>query len=311
MENVKWDNSTSFEDISQYKSRSRSLSHICQKLGRKSRVIEIVLSDLIAHGSRLKVLEIGFGQGRALLELAWRFRRGEVTFYGVDKERIPPVEKREDLRAVSQHYQIVPKSEVIDFELPRIKFYDATRLRFADETLDLIYSAVTIQFIERKAQLLEEVCRVLKPGGIALLHIGASNWNYPYSATSDDKRLCPYVSGFVLKYKNELIPIPIYLEFLGSDAFHFEFARRGRCSLKITKRKSARLNAELNFNDDLSIPMQELQFVDNEGNIRDGFRSVYDLQPELYRALFEKGLLSKSELSTDIVGSESCQRSKW
>jgi ubiquinone/menaquinone biosynthesis C-methylase UbiE len=267
---------------------------------KNSRIIEMTLSDLLAKGRPLKVLEIGFGQGRVLMELAWLFRNNEVAFYGVDKTQAPPMEKRDDLRQIARFYEIIPETELANFELPEVFFYDATRLHFDEASLDLIYSAVAIRFIENKAAFLEEVCRVLKPGGVALLHMGESNWNYPYSRICDNRILTPYTNRFVLKHEDELIPLPVYLKLFEEDAFRFDFINRSTCALRVSKFKPARLDLRLALNQELTISMKALPYRHGAGNVRGGARSVYDVRPEMYRALFEKGLLSREQLRTDI-----------
>jgi len=281
-------------------STGRSLAEVNYKLLKNSPILETTVSDLLAKGKPINVLEAGFGQGRALMELAWRFRNDQVAFYGVDKTQAPPTEKREDLRNVARIYDIIPEAELAEFKLPEIFFYDATRLHFDDESIDLVYSAVVIRFIERKAEFLEEVCRVLKPGGVALLHYGEADWNYPYSLICDHRILTPYTNRFVLKYNDELIPLPVYLKLFEEAAFEFGFANHGTCVIQVAKLKSAKLNLQLMFNQELSISMKAMPYRHGSGKPRGGVRSVYDVRPEIYRALFEKGLLSREQLRTDI-----------
>ena len=59
----------------------RSLSGTTHKILKDSQIIETTLSALFAQGSATKVLEVGFGRARALLELAWCFRNERGTFY--------------------------------------------------------------------------------------------------------------------------------------------------------------------------------------------------------------------------------------
>jgi ubiquinone/menaquinone biosynthesis C-methylase UbiE len=288
-------------------STGRSLAEVNHKLLKNSRILETTLSDLLAKGRPLKVLEVGFGQGRALMELARHFRNDKVTLYGVDKTQAPPVEKREDLRHIARLYDIVPEAELADVELPEIFFYDATRLHFDEASVDLVYSAVTIRFIEHKAEFLEEICRVLKPGGVALLHYGEANWNYPYSLICDNRILTPYTNRFVLKYGEELIPLPSYLKLFEEDAFRFDFLKTSGCVIRVSKFKPARLHLRLLFNHELSISMKTLPYRHGSGKPRGGVRSVYDVRPEIYRALFERGLLSRDQMRTDIKLSENSQ----
>jgi SAM-dependent methyltransferase len=270
--------------------RDRSLLEVNRKIVKKSPdILGETLTDLLKQGDALNVLEVGFGHGRALLELAQRFRDRPVTFYGVDKTKAPPVEQRSDLAEIARIYQIAPEAELATLRLPEIDFYDATTLHFEDESMNLVYSAVTIRFIERKAEFLEEVCRVLRPGGIALLHIGESRWDYPYGPIVDDKMLTPYRSRFVLKNGHELIPLPAYLELFAGDAFRFTFINQPRCVLWVHKVASGRLQLQLTFNSTLSFPMRELPYG------RGGFRTVYDVPAETVRILRRKEIMGNQK----------------
>lgn len=274
-------------------SRSRSLAEISHKLVRDSDVIGETLTGLLAPGKTLNVLEVGFGHGRPLLELAWRFRNEAVNFFGVDKRQKPPVEKSEDLREIARLYEIAPENILADFRLPEVFFYDAAQLHFADESLDLIYAVIVVRFIERKAEFLEEVARVLRPGGVALLHIGESDWDYAHGRICDERLLTPHASRIVLKHEDELIPVPAYLKFFERGAFRFRFIGRPRCVLRVRKLQSARLDLQLRFIPALSFAMHELPFRHGLGNARGGSRSVYEVAPEIYRAMLEQRLLSK------------------
>lgn len=274
-------------------SRSRSLAEISHKLVRDSDVIGETLSGLLAPGKTLNVLEVGFGHGRPLLELAWRFRHEAVNFFGVDKRQKPPVEKSEDLREVARLYEIVPEAELPRLRLPEVFFYDATQLHFADESLDLIYAVIVVRFIERKAEFLEEVARVLRPGGVALLHLGESDWDYAHGRIGDERLLTPHAARIVLTHEKELVPLPAYLKYFEGGAFRFRFIGRPRCVLRVKKLRSARLDLQLRFLPELSLAMHELPFRHGLGNARGGSRSVYEVAPEIYRALLEQNLLSQ------------------
>ena len=187
----------------------------------------------------------------------------------------------------------MPEDAIAGFRLPEVFFYDAAKLHFADESIDLVYSAVSIRFIERKAEFLEEVCRVLKPGGIALLHIGESGWNYPHCQRLDTDLLTEHLNRFILKYKDELIPLPAYLKLFENGVFDFQFINSDKCVLEITKLASGTLNLHLKPDEKLSMSLRELQERHGLENPRGGFRCVYDIPENLYRQLFEKGLLTK------------------
>ncbi len=273
------------------KSRTRSLERIDHKIEKNSSIIEDRLSELLARKGHVETLEVGFGWGRALMQLAWRFRHRDATFHGVDLTCAPPVERSEDLREIGRRFDVASPEELAEMELPRLHFYDATSLHFPDESVDLVYSAVAIRFIARKADFLQEVCRVLTPGGVALLQMGESNWDYPYGLATSDRLLTTYRSRLVLRYGDELIPVPTYFEMCAGDAFRCEFRTRG-CVVIITKLRPGRLPLDLDYNEEFSAPARDLGYVNQDGKTTDGFRAVYDVRPERYAELFERGFLA-------------------
>jgi SAM-dependent methyltransferase len=273
--------------------RLRSLSRVNELL-KAAESPESALERLLESKTKLDVLEVGFGYGRALLELAWRFRGRNVTFHGVDLTRF--VADREALRDVAAEFEILPQADLATFELPHVHFYDATALHFGDESLDFVYSVVTVRFIRRKAEFLEEVCRVLRPGGYAMLHVSESHWDYPYSVATDERILTPYTNRFVLKFAGELIPLPAYLKLFEGDRFRFEATPSSRCILRIWKQATGRLSLHLDYDEVLSMSGRKLPLRNRHGEVRGGFRSVYNVRPEHYAQLFERGLLSRDEL---------------
>jgi len=58
-------------------------------------------------------------------------------------------------------------NEARKIDIPNLSFYkmDATKLEFADNSFDLIISATMIEFIKNRNGFINEVFRVLKPGG--------------------------------------------------------------------------------------------------------------------------------------------------
>lgn len=100
--------------------------------GGQEPVFQGTLRELM-QGRTARVLDLGFGEGRAMLELAWEFR--------------------------DEH---------------------------GANTFDLIYSAAVIRLAHDKASVLEDVCRVLRPGGVALLDVDDSSTGYPVGLVSQD-----------------------------------------------------------------------------------------------------------------------------
>ncbi|WP_292994609.1 class I SAM-dependent methyltransferase [Nitrosomonas sp.] len=277
--------------------RSRGLSNLDERLGASFPVLSTI-RGLLAERGALEVLEVGFGYGHTLLELAWLFRDKGIRFHGVDKR--PNVTTMEDLRQIALDFGVASRLEIDALALPFIYEYDATTLQFENESLDFIYSAFVVRFMERKDKFLEEVCRVLKPGGRAILHIGGANWNYPYGRTINRRHLTNYLNRFVLTHADELIPLPVYLKLFEGSSFKFEFSDGPHCILKIHKLQSGNLNLELEYNNKLSMPGRKLPLRNRTGVIKGGFRSVYEVRGEHYDNLFERGLLTIEYLKRGV-----------
>lgn len=95
-----------------------------------------------------RVLEVGCGRGFNLLRLARR--NGEVAFVGID---LTPWHVRAARLAAVRHRNL------------RIHEGDFHRLPYGDESFDLVFSVEAICHATDVYQVVEEVRRVLRPGG--------------------------------------------------------------------------------------------------------------------------------------------------
>lgn len=270
-------------------SRNRDSEHIDQIFKAAGAPADFI-ADLLDRRQSLEVLEIGFGWGVALLELAWRFRGKNIAFYGVDIEEKPELSSPERIVAFAREHGIIPEQQTDLLNIPNLYFYDASTLAFNDESMDFIYSAVTIRFMRKKIEFIEDVARVLRPGGKALLHIGESNWSYPHTQICDQRILTPYTSRLILKYENELIPLTDYFKLFEGNTFEFHFTESSRCILTISKLKTGTLDLNLKFNDELTLPGRAVPLINRKGELRGGIRSVYDVRTKNYHALYETHL---------------------
>jgi len=246
-------------------------------------------------GENAAVLEIGCGGGHALMELAWRFRHKNVQFFGLNKEAGAPLSSRDDFLQTARQFRIAPEEALTQLRLPDVFFYDATKLHFPDESLELIYSIEKIRSLPRKAEVFEEVCRVLKPGGTALLHLSGDAWNYPYGPAQGGMLLTPFEARLVLKHGEELIPLETYFKFFSQGGFSFEFINAPHCVIKITKHRPGKIDLGLVYDAALSVPMKLLPYgSEMQGVSSSGFRSVYQTRPEVYQLLAAQGWLKKA-----------------
>jgi SAM-dependent methyltransferase len=255
-------------------SRTRSLAQVNRKMRSVGVPIEHAVAQQLARTRPVSVLEIGFGWGPVLIELAWRFRDQPVRFAGINLEAEPPVERAEDLAVVAEALDIVPAEEVPRFEPPVVHFYDATTLRFPDESLDLVYSAVTIRFMEHKARVIEEVARTLRPGGRAFLQIGESGWEYSAGPAADPVLLTRHPARMVVHRNLHLVPLQDHLAAAAGDRFTIRVPTGRRCVVDMTKHGPGRLDLGLDLDAQRTIPMRAFPHPrpGGAGGIRTAYR---------------------------------------
>lgn len=275
--------------------RDRSLSEINKFLYRRGNSLENSIAEMAHHRSSMDVLEVGFGYGCALMELVSQFSQTPINFYGVDKQQNPPMTCAKDLLDIAEKYDIASGEQLEQITLPSLFFYDATQLHFEDESMDMVYSAVSIRFFKDKLAFLQEVCRVLRPGGIAVLDMGGHGWDYPHTYFEGEGDQIPYPSHLVIKYKNELIPSLAYLRLFESD-FDFTASDKKRFILNVLKHRSSSPNLKLNLNPAFSGPMKNFKYYKPSGKVTGGFRSLYDLKDQRYEALFDAGILNSDQI---------------
>jgi SAM-dependent methyltransferase len=127
-------------------------------------IIEAAIERRLQASGHCRVLEIGCGEGRVLMELRSRFPDAEL--HGVNQRPWPAMRGSESLPAVAAFFE-VPPPQAADVPLPAIHFCDAAAMPLPDDHFDLIFSQATFHFIRNKHRALEEIFRVLKPGGEA------------------------------------------------------------------------------------------------------------------------------------------------
>jgi ubiquinone/menaquinone biosynthesis C-methylase UbiE len=101
------------------------------------------------------VLDVGCGHRMAFLKaISSRIRQG----YGVDFK--------------------VPSQQFDNIEIRQMTFQDSDRLPFEDASIDVVTMLAVLEHIEAEADILQEIYRVLKPGGQLLLTV-PSVWAQP------------------------------------------------------------------------------------------------------------------------------------
>ncbi|MGD8540533.1 MAG: methyltransferase domain-containing protein [Candidatus Aminicenantes bacterium] len=115
----------------------------------------LVLLNHIRLRPKIKALDIGFGSGFPLLELAQRLGNSS-TIYGIDLHK-------------AAHERTQHKMNVLKIENVRLIEGDASSLSFSDDTFDLIVSNLGVNNFDNLRKVLMECFRVAKRGAQIIL----------------------------------------------------------------------------------------------------------------------------------------------
>lgn len=117
---------------------------------------ELIANDILNYCREGRILDIGTGPGR-LLEKLHRASPG-LQLTGLDISPAMVIKARENMK----------KAGLSDFI--QISAGDAANLPFADDSFDAVISTGAVHHWKDPASGLNEVYRVLKPGGYALIY---------------------------------------------------------------------------------------------------------------------------------------------
>jgi SAM-dependent methyltransferase len=168
VQTVNWDQ---YKNLNYQDEKSNSLIDL------NAKIHPLLMEELIQErlernrlmGERTRVMEIGTGSGRILMELKRKFP--EVEFYGINKEKTQNFYRRESYIATALKFEIMSRPEIEEIDLPYIVFQDldfGRAIPYDAAKFDIIFTQDTISYIKYKFELFNEILRVLKPEGISL-----------------------------------------------------------------------------------------------------------------------------------------------
>lgn len=186
-DNMHWNE---YQSLQYSEDRSHSLQDLNKNI--QPQRLEDLIQDIYEKnhlaGQKTRVMEIGTGNGRVLMELQKRFP--EVEFYGINKEKTHTFYRRESFVLTALKFQIFTKRQLDEIHLPYAIFQDldfGQKIPYDNDKFDLIFSQDTIGHIKYKFELFNEILRVLKPNGISL--------------HADMENLSIYSQGLILDFK--------------------------------------------------------------------------------------------------------------
>lgn len=240
---------------------------------RRGFVAEALASGRTRVGP-VRALEIGCGEGHLLMDLCRLAPAAEL--HGINKRPWEAMRGSASLRDTARYYRIFDDAELRGLKLPEIHFYSAEELRFPDAHFDLVLSQVAIHYVPRKDRLLEEVWRVLKPGGRAYLHVDSRQPSMP-----------DFLSGATPRFRilrgGALVPLAEFVAARAAQGFAIEYEENGsaegegrrRACLVLEKSRADPLALGLEFDAPSSFNLFALQQQKGDKEVFFGYRSVY------------------------------------
>ncbi len=145
--------------------RARNLA----ELGMRAGAIPPLIDKLIAAGRTPRVLEVGFGFGTVLVELEQAYG-SRIELHGINKS-----EELGDLSVIlwnAERLGLISRPDFEKLSSLHLHFGDVNAgIPFEDQSLDIVFSQTSFYLFREKAFFLEEVSRVLRPGGIARIDV--------------------------------------------------------------------------------------------------------------------------------------------
>ena len=252
---------------------TRGLDKMEGKFG-KSKPIQKFIKQRLKSQKVVRVLELGFGDGKCLLDLRTAFPDKKVELYGLNREKGKVVSQKKDFKAVAKRFKLSIPTLTL---LPKPFFYDAGNgLKFESDYFDVIISQVAFHYIGDKAKLIEEFWRVLKPKGKAFLEIDSYKTHYP-----DFLQINKETPRFIIYRNGKLVKLSSHLKKFRDKGYNIRLKRKksGIAGyLLMEKNITKPLNLKLTYDEDSSFDLTRFVGEKKRNGVWWGNRSVFEVK---------------------------------
>lgn len=238
--------------------KDRPLSNLKRALGD----FPAIISDNIRKQGRVTALEIGCGYGLPIIQLQQIFGHS-ITIYGINLN-LQHCQRRKAVISGIKNRElsfITAASVLWGINEPNYLCADAgISLPFSSETFDFIYSRMALGFVKDKAQCIEEIFRVLRPGGSCRCDLSLIRWDdHPY----------PWNILFKVYCGNENQPFEVLIDRYFPH-LQLKSTPKGKVYFEIQKKAEGRLNLGLEMISaiDLSSKQSDLIFYQSQYRLR-------------------------------------------
>ncbi|MFH1917223.1 MAG: methyltransferase domain-containing protein [Nanoarchaeota archaeon] len=241
--------------------RKRGLSQMEERFGVDLRT---QIKERIKKKKKVRIIELGFGEGKCLLELQAAFPT--IELHGINNVRKGHMHKESDFINNAKLFGIPI------YNVPHAHFYDAGEgLAFPNNYFDMAISQVSIHYVKDKAKLIEEIWRVLKPSGRAFLHLDTA----PEPHAPDFIRSHPETPRFIIYRKGRFIKVSTYLKRIKGISFK-KSPHNSDQRILLMKKSNKKLNLDLVLDSTLNLTrMKGSNPSKTDAAIWWGIRSIY------------------------------------
>ncbi|MAG10871.1 hypothetical protein CMI44_00980 [Candidatus Pacearchaeota archaeon] len=214
--------------------KTRGLKSVKRKIGD----IILVIDKFLEKKKRIKIMELGVGFGNAIMGLGKKYGKNKVQLIGMNKLKNHGIKTKKDFIKHALDFRIIKKSDLKNIAVPKIIIGDAgEKIPISSNSIDFIYSITTFFFISNKAKAIEEIYRILKPNGRAIIHFKHYVSHFPKE----------YRNLFNIRREKNPVKVTSYLKRFKSSGLNLKKTKAKGTEVLLIEKKKRSLDLGLRF----------------------------------------------------------------